>query len=187
MTSNNKVKNYIEESLEGFNDEFVQSVCRCFEVLEYSKEPNGCLSNTAALYICAKECGYNPEICYGLCELKGSKFYHAWLVVNDTIIDIAIFGNVNYSPYSLWNFKVETPYIGSYSDSPVHYGKFEFDEGWMDSDISMVEGWTLEKYMNVIPDDAMWRLTCLFLNKAPSHSYIEHLKSYAKGIKIEKK
>ena len=102
MITNNKVKNYIEESLKGFNNEFVQSVCRCFEMLEHSKEPNGCLSNTATLYICAKECGYNPEICYGLCEFYGIKFYHAWLVINDTIIDIAIFGNVNYSPYSQW-------------------------------------------------------------------------------------
>ena len=112
---------------------------------------------------------------------------YAWLVINDTIIDIAFFGNINYISYSLWSFKAKTPYIGSYSDSTIHYGKFEFYEDYVDSSLSQVEGWTLEEYMNGMPMDTMWRLTCLFLNQTPSHSYIEHLKSYAKEIKFEKK
>ncbi len=187
MSSNSLVDTYIKDQLKDFNADFVKCVCRCFDLLEKSKEPDGCLSNTAALFVCAKEYGYNPEICYGLCELDGKQFYHAWLTINDIIIDMAIYGNVNYSPYSMWDFKLKTPYIGTYNEATMHYRKFEFDNDWNGSNIAQIEGWTLEKYMNAAPQSIMWRLTCMYLGKQPTSSYIEHLKTLVKGVKIDRK
>ena len=187
MNNNNAVNSYIKNQLKDFNSDFINCVCRCFNLLEQMKEPNGCLSNTAALFVCAKEYGYNPEICFGLCEFDGKQFYHAWLSINETIIDIAIYGNVNYSPYSMWKFKLKTPYIGSYDEANMHYGKFEFDNDWNKSDISQVEGWSLEKYMNESPQSVMWIICCMFLGKEPTPSYIKHLKEHVKGIKLVRK
>lgn len=66
MSKNYKGIHYIQEQLKDFDKSFVNCVIRCFNLIEENKEPDGCLSNTTALYICAKSCGYNPIICYGL-------------------------------------------------------------------------------------------------------------------------
>ena len=68
MSKNYKGIHYIQEQLKDFDKSFVNCVIRCFNLIEENKEPDGCLSNTTALYICAKSCGYNPIICYGLCK-----------------------------------------------------------------------------------------------------------------------
>lgn len=119
MSKNYEVIHYIQKELESFDFEFVNCVIRCFNFIEEYHEPNGCLSNTVALYICAKKYGYNPIICYGLCKLDGRDFYHAWLEINGTIIDLSIYGNVNYSPYSMWDYKINLPYIGKDRKSVV--------------------------------------------------------------------
>lgn len=64
---------------------------------------------------------------------------------------MSIYENVNFSPYKIWNNKLDTPYIGAYKDSFVNYGRFVFDEDWDESMIAQVEGWTFEKYMNTLP------------------------------------
>lgn len=178
MSRNYTAIHYIQEQLKGFNPKFVDCVVRCFNLIEQNQEPDGCLSNSMALFICAKEYGYEPSLCYGLCEFEGKEFYHAWLEINNIVIDISIYGNVNYSPFSMWDNKLDTPYIGPYEDSAVQYGKFKFDDDWSDSMIAQAEGWSFEQYMNGIPLNAMWKIVCKFLDKTPTHNLIEHLKKH---------
>lgn len=186
MGKNYKAIHYIQEKLNGYNSKFVDSVIRCFNNVEQSKEGNGCLSNTVALYICAKEYGYNPKICFGLCSFEEKEFYHAWLEIDEIIIDISIYGNVNYSPLALWDKKIDTPYIGSYVDSHIHYGKFLFDNDWEEAQISRAEGLTLEQYMDGLPNYEMWKLVCKYLNRTLTKELIGHLREHIKDVKIEK-
>lgn len=72
-----------------------------FNLLYDKKSGDDCLSTTAALYICFKMLGVQSRICYGLCKTDmGGEFYHAWLELDDKIIDLAIYGNLRFSPYA---------------------------------------------------------------------------------------
>lgn len=184
MSKNYKGIHYIQEQLKDFDKSFVNCVIRCFNLIEENKEPDGCLSNTTALYICTKSCGYNPIICYGLCNLDGRDFYHAWLEINDTIIDLSIYGNVNYSPYSMWDYKISLPYIGKYDDSKISYGKFKFDEDWNKSLISQVTGKPLIQYIDSAPQYGMWRLVCRYMNKTLTKELFWQLRSYAENVQL---
>lgn len=175
---------YIQEQLRDFNPKFVNCVVRCFNYMDNNRIPDGCLSNTVVLYVCAKEYGYRPELCYGLCSLFGIQFYHAWLEMDGTVIDLAIYGNVNFSPFSLWDFVLDTPYIGSYVDSVVEYGKFVFDEDWKISQISKMEGMSLEQYVNNAPENCVWKQIFSTMDKTPTRNLKEHLTSFIRGKTI---
>lgn len=185
MSKNYDAIHYIQSQLAGYKPEFINCVVRCFDMIDQNSEPDGCLSNTVALYICAKEYGYSPEICYGLCSLDGKQFYHAWLELDGIVIDLSIYGNVNFSSFSVWNFCLNKPFVGSYEDAFVVYGKFVFDDEWTYSGISRMEGWSLDKYMNTLPSNAMWKLVCKFLDVVPSKRYVDHLHQHIAGVSIE--
>lgn len=187
MSRNDIAIHYIQERLKGFKPEFVDCAVRCFNLIVQNEEPNGCLSDSAALFVCAKEYGYEPILCYGLCNLDGREFYHAWLEINGTIIDLAIYGNVNYGLFSLFGYRTDIPYIGSYKDSVMQYGRFQFDEDWSGALISRVEGWSFEQYMNGLPQNAMWKLVCMMLGKTSTKRLIDHLKTLVKDEYIERK
>lgn len=184
MSKNYKAIHYIQEQLKNFDIGFVNCVVRCFNFIETKKEPDGCLSNTAALYICAKSYGYNPTICYGLCSIDGNDFYHAWLEVNNVIIDLAIYGNVNYSPCSMWDYEFDTPYIGKYDNLQISYGKFKFDQDWNKSLISRIEGKTLMQYMDGSPQYRMWKLVCKFMDKTLTKDLLQQLRKYAENVQF---
>ena len=183
---NNSVSGYIRQKLKGFNEEFVTCVINSFNFTVEQKVADGCLLNTAALFVCARECGYNPVICYGLCTLEGVGFYHAWLEIQGIVIDVAIYGNINYSPLSVWGFKVDTPYIGSYDKTAITYGRFEFDEDWKRSPIAKVEGWLLDDYLDTLPMGMMWEYICRLLNKPVTVALIQQLRRLIKGVRIER-
>ena len=186
MSKNYEAIHYIQSQLDGYKPEFINCVTRCFNIIDQSGEPDGCLSNTIALYICAKEYSYSPEICYGLCSLDGKPFYHAWLELDGIVIDLSIYGNVNFSPLSMWNFRLDKPFIGSYDDAFVSYGKFVFDDDWAGSGIAEAEGWSLDRYMSMAPCNAMWKLVCKFLDVTPSKGYVDHLRQHTSGVMIER-
>lgn len=186
MSRNYNAIHYIQAQLKGFNPKFVDCAVRCFNLIEQNQEPNGCLSNSIALFICAKEYEYKPSLCYGLCEFDGKGFYHAWLEIDNIVIDMSIYGNANYSPFSMWDNKLDTPYIGSYEDSVIQYGKFKFDDDWSDSMIAQAEGWSFERYMNEVPQNAMWKIVCKFLDRTPTNNLVEYLKTHIKNKSIER-
>ena len=186
MKRNYTAIHYIQNQLKGFNPKFIDCVTRCFNLIEQYQEPDGCLSNSILLFICAKEYGYDPVLCYGLCELDGIAFYHAWLEIDGIVIDLSIYGNVNYSPFSLWENNLDVPYIGTYQDSVVQYGKFKFDDDWSYSMIAQMEGWSFEKYMNGLPRNAMWKGVCKILDRTPTNNLVEHLKTHIKDQMIER-
>jgi hypothetical protein len=185
MSRNYPAIHYIQDKLKGFNPKFTDCVVRQFNQVDTGQEPDGCLSNSVVLYICAKEFGYNPNLCYGLCTYKGREFYHAWLEIDGTVIDNSIYGNVNFSPYFPQE-RMDTPYIGGYRDTEVCYGRFQFDQDWTGSMIARMEGMTFEEYMDGLPQGAMWRLACRTLDKTPTRNLVEHLRTHVKGKKIER-
>lgn len=187
MCRNQTAVNYIMQQLKGFKPEFVKCVIRCFEFIDSIQQPDGCLSNSVALYICAKEFGYRPKLCYGLCRVEGISFYHAWLEINGIIIDPSIYGNVNFNPEvrQFCPTMLDTPYIGTYKTSAISYGRFEFDETWKLARISQAEGLSFEEYMNGAPNNDVWLATCRFLNRLLVRKTIRHLRTLIKKDVIQ--
>lgn len=186
MARNYNAIHYMQNKLSGFDQHFVNAVVRAFNILNDTQSSNECMSMSACLYVIAKKYGYSPELCYGLCKYEGYDFYHAWIEINNTIIDLAIYGNINFSPYSLWDNKLDTPLIGSYEELPVHYGKYQFDEDWLTSNISIVTGKTLEQYMDGLPQNAMWKMVCKILDITPSKTIVNELRLYSKDMLFDK-
>lgn len=184
MSKNYTAIHYIQNQLRDFNSKFVNCAIRCFNCIEKVEEPDGCLSNSVVLFICAKEYGYDPVLCYGLCQYDGKKFYHTWLEVNGIVIDIAIYGNVNFSPFLAGSKKLTTPYIGEYKNADIHYGKHVFDDDWPYSLLAKMEGMTFEHYMDGLPKNAMWKITCKYLDKTPTVELVNHLRMLIKENKI---
>jgi len=188
MSKNYKAIHYIQKQLKDFNDNFVDSVVRCFNQIESMRAAQECVTSSVILYICAKHFGYEPKICYGLCTLQGKEFYHAWLEINNKVIDVAIYGNINYNVYSMWDFKLETPYIGTYEDAatdpikPLVYGKFVFDDDWSHCSVSMIEKMTMQQYMDKAPQNILWKYTIKFLNQTPSKALVDSLSEHIKGV-----
>lgn len=186
MSKNQLAIDYINAQLSGFKPEFVKCVIRCFEFIDEIHQPDGCLSNSIALFICAKYYGYEPNLCYGLCSFEGQPFYHAWLEIDDIIIDLSIYGNVNYNPIArlIWKKQLSTPYIGQYDNAIVKYGRFEFDTDWQITAIAQLEGCSFEQYMDGAPNGDMWKLVCQFLNEKPTQEVVKHLRSLIKKYSI---
>lgn len=157
----NQVKKYYAD------DKLIDLLIRVFNTIFNNKEPDGCASNTIALYVCLKNMGYNPQICYGLCTSKsGFEIYHMWLELGGRIIDIAIYGNAKFSPLGgeLANI-IETPIVlESYDEAIIHYGKYLFDDDWQGANISVIEGMTLKEYINIAPNNGMKKLICRYMD-----------------------
>lgn len=188
MGRNYEAIHYIREQLKGFDSKFVECAVRCFNFDNDSQSGDNCLVDTVSLYVCAKKFGYKPQLCYGLCKLGEREFYHAWLEINDTIIDVAIYGNVHHSPFfPEWKTKVKTPYIGKYKDSFLYYGKYEFDEHWKYCSISKAEGQSIIDYIKFAPGNGMWKLICNILDITPTKQAAEQLSSYIQDEYIQVK
>lgn len=172
MSKDYKSIKYIREKLDGFDPCFIDCVVRGFNHIFQTKEPDGCLSNTSALYVCAKKYGYSPLICYGLCKIGNEEMYHAWLEIEKLVIDLAIYGNINFPGYGnllarSQNIVLNTPFIGDYKDAEnyhLEYGRFKFDAEWKDAAISQVEGKSVLEYINGAPNDGMWHLLRRYLD-----------------------
>ena len=186
MAKNKIAIEYINTQLSGFNPEFVKCVIRCFEFIDAIHQPDGWLSNSIALFICAKYYGYEPNLCYGLCTFEGHPFYHAWLEINDIVIDLSIYGTANFNPFAclIWKKQLATPYIGPYTNPCIHYGRFEFDTDWQNTEIAQLEGHSFKEYMDGAPNGDMWDLVCQFLNEKPTPKVILKLRELIKKYSI---
>lgn len=162
MSKNYEVLRYIKKQVSQYrNDENLYNIlARCFQNIEDNRESDGCLSNSVALYICLKEHGYEPKLCYGLCSVKdGFPFYHAWVEQEGLVIDIAIYGNINFTPIFTYDQKVKYPIVlEAYEICYVDYQKFCFDNEWPLAMISYAENKKLSSYIEQAPSGGMYRL-----------------------------
>ena len=178
------VCDYIRGSLADFNENFVNAVVDTFLFMHKNQESGTCLTISVQLAVIAQYYGYDAKLVYGLCKYQDIDFYHAWIEIDNKIIDVAIYGNVNWSGLG---FGLDKPVIyESYEDVDIHYGKFEFDETWFDSDLYEAEGWTVEKYLNTGKYHCLWYLLLNRIgSKETSYEDLERILCLIKSIRIE--
>ena len=82
----------------------------------------------------------------------------------------------------MWNFKLDTPYIGTYESSQVQYGKYKFDADWSTCPWSFIDNISVIDYINKAPQNAMWKLVCKLLNETPTKSLVNELEKYIDGV-----
>lgn len=193
MAKNYEAVHYIREKLTGFDPVFVNAVLKCVDMIDRHKEGDGCMSNTSALFLIARKCGYDPEFCYGLCNLDDKEFYHAWLEINGMIIDPSIYGSIRYGS-GFENYDTDIPVIEKTdADLLITYRKYEFDDDWKELEklgictlCGFIDGKTLEEYMDGLPLNGMWKLTCIYLDAVPTKAVVEDLRKYCKGVVFDK-
>lgn len=176
---------YIRQQMQNYDDRFTNAVIKLFNKMVDTKEPNGCLSNSAMLLACARYCGYNAKLCYGLCDNGKHEIYHAWLEIEDRIFDIGIYGNSHFSPLYL-DEPLERPVINCrYNDAPINYGRFVFDKDWKDADLSRAENLTMEQYFDNSERHILWQLVCSLLDLSPIPVNGEKIRDAIKNIVIK--
>lgn len=144
---------------------------RTFNLLCQVQAHDDCLSTTVALFSLCRMNGIDAKICYGLCETdRGREFYHAWLEIEGKIIDLAIYGNLHFSPFHLEASCSDPVVMESYDYKPIHYGKFEFDGDWGGAAISIVDKLTIKDYLKAAPQDGMIKYICRIMDKTPTAS-----------------
>lgn len=125
-----------------------------------NRDDDGALSNSVVLFVCLRYLGLDPKICFGLCNrnTNGKEFYHVWIELDGKVLDISIFGTLNYSQFDL-ETKLHLPVImEDYDTAPFDYGRFVFDEDWNKSVISYGIQTTVFKYIHNSPYNCMYRL-----------------------------
>lgn len=181
---------YIQDKLQGYDPRFVRCVTNDLNLIDDYQEGDGCLSDAVVLYVCAKEYGYDPILCYGLCEINGFTFYHAWLELDNLVIDLGIYGNTNYCTLTsndgqlLDVPKRKTPYIGPYDNDEITYRRFELDEDWEDAPMSMIDFLTIEEYIDFCPNDGMWELIFRVLDRTRTNEELERLRRHVSGVEF---
>ncbi len=171
MARDYKMMHYIQSQLAPLGDDkLTYAITKAFNRMCAVGEHNGCLSTSVQFYIVMKYLGYSPKLCYGLVYPPDRhEIYHAWIELNGKIIDVAIFGNANYSP--LAHFTVDKPIVYEEYDSVkeiMEYHPFEFDDDWHNADISVMQGRTIKEYCDLSPRGMMWKLTFDLLDMSPT-------------------
>lgn len=181
MSRNYDVLHYIRDQVNRYysDDKLYNVLARCFQRIENYKEPDGCLSNSVAIYICLKEFGYEPQLCYGLCDIEDFLFYHAWIELDNLVIDLSIYGNINYNHYFPLERKTTYPIVlEKYSDCYINYRKFCFDDDWKQAQISLAEDKSIISYINQAPNRGMYTLISKIMGEPPMSKIQQIVRKY---------
>lgn len=174
---------YIQGQLEEFNStDLTKSVIRVFEKICTWKWDDACVYATVMLHAIFKYFGVDSNITYGITSFNTNgyeyKFYHAWLEANDKILDLAIFGNINYS-HIMRNMHLEKPVVNetyqAAESNNITYKRFEVDEGWKTCKIAVAENETIHHYFNHAPQD-FWQHLCSYVGISGTPKNISKLK-----------
>jgi hypothetical protein len=179
MARDYKARNYIVQQAAKYGDQRLTDVLiRTLDIMVNTREPDGCMSNSVALYVILRSFGYEPEFCYGLCVApNGFEFYHAWLELGGEVLDIAVYGNSHFSQY--WEYEPMLPVVFEKRDSTVvHYGNRVFDQEWSESMIFRAVKMSMEQYIACCPNNGIWALIFRILNVTKSKEKKEELSRF---------
>ena len=176
-----EARRLISERSSVYNDtRLSQILVRTFDLMCNSQEPDGCLSTSIALQVILCSIGYAPKLRYGLCITpEGHEIYHAWLEMDETVLDLAIYGNSHFSPYWM-DSKVLLPVVfESYQTTVVQYHDHVFDEDWGKSMISKaVQMGSVYEYIRRSPGNGMWKLVFRILDQVCTPERIEAMMEF---------
>ena len=186
MGKNYKVLHYIKKQVDQYdgNAKLYDILSRSFNLINEYKDPDGCLSTSIALYICLTEAGYKPKIRYGLIRtVDDCEYYHAWLELENLVIDLAIYGNANFNPLFNSKITIEYPVVLEKTNDQLIYNAFLFDDDWPYSAIYVAENWSLYQYVMKAPMNGMHKIIGKIANEA-IRSNIDNIISKYKNVYI---
>ena len=148
----------------GLDKDAESVVVRAFNKMNDCQDHCGCLTISVSICLALEYLKFSPKLCIGKFWVNGHDFYHAWVELNEKIIDVAIYGNTAYSPF--WQDGIVKPQINvSYDDADITYEPFTFDDDFKDADISEMVGKSFFYYCDHAPKhNAIWNLILYFLD-----------------------
>ena len=136
-------ENYIKDKIEQFNfsEEFAEATLDLFDKMCILQWYGESFRLSVEQYLIARYYGYDAKIKYGLCtdskntvtsRSKNNVTYrHVWVEVGGIIIDLAIFGKVNFKPFEIGGHEYTYyPCIGkaNYLKDPKTDSRFQYEE-----------------------------------------------------------
>lgn len=183
MSRNYEVIHYIQDQLKEFdNNALTKSVTKLFEKLYNSMMHDACVYATVMLYVIFKYYRIDSTIVYGIAGYESKeydyKFYHVWLEVNGKIVDLAIFGNINYSPRMLY-MQLDKPIVNetyaSAKEKNIIYKRYETDKNWKNCKIAVADNETIRQYCDNAPQN-FWQHICSYLGIGGTPKNVNKLK-----------
>ena len=182
------IENYIRKSLSNFPEEFVNCVVRAMQQIQNMCGYGESLPVSVILYVAAKKYHLKAEICMGILEVQGKEICSAWCKVENTIIDLAVFGLTNYcsdfTEQYHWFFEhpkmifspMPTPFIGTENAAALHnlkYREGDFDQDWNWADIKQCYGTYIATYIINAPQDCIMKRLAEVLGEEPTIEFAE--------------
>lgn len=93
-SSDNQIKRNIEKVIisNGYGDIIYNTIINMYEYMIQNRLEGACHAISSVLYVALNELGLNPKLCIGECAQKANRpFDHSWIMVDNKIIDLAIF------------------------------------------------------------------------------------------------
>ena len=180
-----QTRRYIAKQTEGYSRKLTDVLTNAFDMMCKVGDHNGCLSTSVALHVILRSLGYEPKLCYGLCTgPDGNEIYHAWLELDDKVIDLAIYGNSRWSPF--WHGrKLNAVVLEEYANTELKYNDHLFDRDWDGCMISMiVKLGSIREYIKAAPaiphpsNNGMWAVIFAFLGESYTKNRHEELEQY---------
>ncbi len=169
-------------------DTDIADVCvRAFREMCGAKEPDGCLSTSAALYLAFQHLGLQTVIRMGQVEIEGHPFYHAWLEAERQVFDIAIYGNTAFNPWSRQlGIRPVMPQINrAYCETDIPYFPNKFDEDFKAAGIAPMYMVPLIDYCDHSPkENAIYEEALSYLNLPVTPEQIKEIRQMASGYRI---
>lgn len=201
VTKGKLMKNYetihfIQENMQRLNNEAATSIItRMYNRLEERKCYASALSTSISLYIAMRHIRLDPKLILGTVQFQGLSYAHAWLELDEKIIDLAIHEDVKYHPVlSSRNLETVDPQIYiSYEDAAIKetktqnvcYYPFQFGDTWEMSNMKRVVGKTFEGYAEESPMFDIWLDVCYILDISETQENIDQIKEIARNICIK--
>lgn len=186
MKYDKSISEYISKQAEPYHNQKLTNVLlRTYQYICKSEEDGGCFIISVALHVILTSLGYDPLFCVGLCVTPGGRtFYHAWLEVDNKILDLAIYGNSRFSP--LWMEEPLNPAIFTPVDkTDLRYMDHIIDADWDWCLISKVmQMGSIANYIANAPcvqhpsGNAVWQLIFIILGQKYSINAQRKLQKY---------
>lgn len=143
-----------------------------------NQESSGSVVVSACIYAALKHLGICSEIVHGVVTCNDVSFFHSWIEIENKIVDVAIFGTLNYKGIS----HLEAPVIMKCRDEALALGLTYFEkeevplEVWENNPVNKMLGASVLKFLDQIEDRKAWVLVCKMLNESPTETLVNKIR-----------
>lgn len=136
----------------GYKDDIAEILVSLMNYMRKKNWIGACYATASVLYVCLKECGFDPKLCTGECITDipfSTTFDHGWVELDGKVIDLAcsmtLLGGRPLSPPVVFDKEIIT--------HEKHHIGYGYKGRGLDPQAKMITKMPLNQYMLAFPDE----------------------------------